>query len=690
MRSDYYFDSFKYFPRVRTSRIVFEDFDPERIKSSLMNEAELSEEVAGTISFEVTERIQKLNLKFLSAPLIRELVCVALLEHNYEHARARYTRLGLPLYDVDKLISKGDNENANLQHNPETIHKLAADVIFDQYSLLDSLPLHLADAHMAGVIHIHDLEYFPTRPFCQEHDLRFFLKKGLTVDGQGVHTAVAGPAKHPEVAILHAAKALAAAQTNWAGGQGYDSFNIWLAPFLEGLSYKRIKQLAQMFIYELSQMYVARGGQTVFSSISLECGVPKSVMDVPAVLPGGLMRDRITYGDYLDEANAFFNAFMDVYSEGDHVGKMFNFPKCEVKLRREYIEKYEDEYLKVAKLASKFGTPYFLNLIPDYMPDISNSQCCRLIFSPDSKELEDFYNGNLRMGSLQMVTINLPRLAYETRGNDDALFELLEDRMDLAKEVLLKKREIIKKRMSDGALPFCSMDCNGEPYLNVDKQFLNIGFVGLNEMLKAHVGTELHEEKDSWRFGLKTIQHMVKLTNLFSEETGLRFGCLQTPAESTAHRLALIDSKVFGKNAVVQGDGEPYYTNSSHVRPSAAISLLDRVQIESSFHPLTRGGVIFHVWLGEKNPSPEALLNLTRRIATKTLTAYFSYTMDLTMCQKCKSVMSGLLSVCTVCGATGNDIEQWSRITGYYQRVRGWNPGKKAELKDRHRYVIYA
>ncbi|UCD96989.1 MAG: anaerobic ribonucleoside-triphosphate reductase, partial [Candidatus Bathyarchaeota archaeon] len=543
----------------------------------------------------------------------------------------------------------------------------------------------------AGAIHIHDLEYFATRPFCQEHDLRFFLRKGLVVDGRGVHTAVAGPAKHPEVAILHAAKALAAAQTNWAGGQGYDFFNVWLAPFLKGLSYDRLMQLAQMFIYEMSQMYVARGGQTVFSSIALECAVPEIIQDVPAVLPGGKSSDTITYSDYFDEANAFFNAILDVYMKGDFSGKMFNFPKCEVKLRPEYLEKFEDEYLKVSALASKFGTPYYLNLCPDYMPDIVNSQCCRLIFTPDGDELKDFHKGAMRMGSLQVVTINLPRIAYDAKGSDSRLFEILDSRMDLAKEVLLTKRKIVKERMKEGSLPFCTMDCYGEPYLNLDKQVLNIGFVGLNELLKAHLNMELHDDPSSWRFGLEVINHMVNRVDTYAEETGYRFGCIQTPAESCAHRLALIDRKTLGSTAVVQGDngnGGVYYTNSSHVRPSSGISLPERMQIEASFHPLTKGGAIMHIWLGEEHPSPEALWKLTKRIATKSLASYFAYTRDITICRVCGTMEGSLQVRCKNCGATADELEHWSRITGYYQQLRGWNAGKVQEFKDRHRYIL--
>jgi ribonucleoside-triphosphate reductase len=325
------------------------------------------------------------------------------------------------------------------------------------------------------------------------------------------------------------------------------------------------------------------------------------------------------------------------------------------------------------------------------MPDIVNSQCCRLIFTPDGEELKDFYSGTLRMGSLQVVTVNLPRLAYEANGDDDKLFEFLDERMDLAKDVLLVKRGIIQDRLKEGLLPFCSMNCDGKTYLDIDKQALNIGFVGLNELLKAHVGMELHQGGDAWRLGLKIIQHMIERATSFSKETKLRFGCIQTPAESCAHRLALVDLKTYGGKVVVEGDstnGAIYYTNSSHVRPSADISLPEKIRIESSFHPLTRGGAILHIWLGEANANPESLWKLTRHIASNSLAAYFTYTRDLTICTKCSTVTSGLLSECPRCGASGDDVEQWSRITGYYQRIRGWNAGKQMELRDRRRHFI--
>lgn len=681
-------DHNKEYLMVRTSRNTIEKFDREKIVKSLIKETGLDRKTAEEIALDVEETIRRSKIKFISAPLIREIVNVKLLERGLEKERANYTRLGLPVYDVTQIIEKGVRENANLQHNPETIHKLVADWVMKEYALLKVLPLHLADAHMRGEIHIHDLEYFATRPYCFQHDLRWFLKNGLRVDGTGENTAVAGPAKHPEVAILHAAKALAAAQTNFAGGQGLDFFNVWLAPYMQGLSYERIKQLAQMFIYEMSQMYVARGGQTVFSDIDIEYGVPKICQDLPAVLPGGKVRDSITYGDFEEEAILFAKALTEVYLEGDYLGKPFFFPKPNYKLRKECFKKegFDDFMILVHKVVAKFGTPYFLNLLAGYLPDNVFAQCCRLVLAPDNQDWEDFKRGCMRTGSLQVVTINLPRIAYEANGDDERLFEILEERMKLAREVIELKREIIIKRMKQGALPFLTQDVDGEPYYRIDKVVRSIGFVGLNEMLKAHIGEELHESKDAWKFGLEVIKRMMDVTMEWSVETGQRWVITQTPAESCAHRLALLDLKEFNGKAIVQGNvetGAVYYTNSSHVRVSADIPLFERLKIEGSFHPLCNGGMMAHVWIGESSPNPELLWELTKKIATKTLIGYWAYTKDMTFCRSCGKLSGGINRNCPFCNS--GDVEWYSRVTGYYQRVSGWNDGKRQELLDRKR-----
>ena len=205
-------------------------------------------------------------------------------------------------------------------------------------------------------------------------------------------------------------------------------------------------------------------------------------------------------------------------------------------------------------------------------------------------------------------------------------------------------------------------------------------------MLKAHTGEELHESKSAWRFGLEVIRYMMDIATEWSKDTGLRWVITQTPAESAAHRLATLDVREFGEKAVVQGDGSSgvvYYTNSSHCRVSADIPLFERLRIEGAFHPLCNGGMMAHVWMGESSPNPELMWELTRKIATKTLIGYWAYTKDMTYCRKCGKMEGGIKATCSYCGS--EDVECYSRITGYYQRVNGWNDGKRRELMDRKR-----
>ncbi|MFQ6010478.1 MAG: anaerobic ribonucleoside-triphosphate reductase, partial [Candidatus Aenigmatarchaeota archaeon] len=239
---------------VRTSAEVFEKFNRKRITDSLVKETGLDEERADRVAHETEKFLKSINVSFMSSQLIREIVNAKLLEHGMEKERLQYTRIGLPVFDITKMINMGTKENANLQYNPETIHKLMADHMSREYALTKVLNPKLSEAHLEGQIHIHDLDYFCTRPFCFSHDVRFFLKRGFKPDGTGNHTSIAGPARKPEVAILHAAKVLAASQVNCAGGQGFSYFNTFIAPLVRGLEYKKIKQLAQMYIYEMSQM----------------------------------------------------------------------------------------------------------------------------------------------------------------------------------------------------------------------------------------------------------------------------------------------------------------------------------------------------------------------------------------------------------------------------------------------------
>ncbi|MFA5296475.1 MAG: anaerobic ribonucleoside-triphosphate reductase, partial [Methanoregulaceae archaeon] len=345
-------------PPVRTTDGHIVDWDRNRIVDQILGETKLvqtfygyesaSEETAQEIARLVEQRICALGLRALSGPLIREIVNITLLEKGMVQYRNVCTRVGTPVYDAHLIdVGRGfeAKDNANLQENAETSHKKKADKISKEQYLLQ-LPPHLADHHLSGDIHIHDLEYFGTRPFCQDWDLRYFLYYGLMPDGNGTKASVAGPAKRPEVAVLHAVKALGSAQTNFAGGQGYYNFLTFLAPFFERMPYEEIRQHMQMFVYEMTQMMVARGGQLVFSSVQLSPGVPALWKDKPCVYKGkvwdGTSAPLRVYREFEREVRLLFKAIMEVMLEGDYWGKPFSFPKPEISIEPDFMEEDEE------------------------------------------------------------------------------------------------------------------------------------------------------------------------------------------------------------------------------------------------------------------------------------------------------------------------------------------------------------
>ncbi len=687
---------------VRTSRGTLEPFDYRMIEQSLIKETGIAAETATHVAREVEAKLRKLKVNYLSAPLIREITTVQLLEEGLEEARSKYTRLGMPVHDVTHLIEQGSKENANLHHNPETIHKFAGDQILREYLLVKVLPGHIGDAHMRGDIHLHDADYFAVRPNCLQHDLSWFFENGLRVDGTGKHTSVAAPPKHAMVAALHAAKVLASSQTNMAGGQSLDNFNIFMAPFFTGMSYDEVKQVAQAFVYEMNMQYVARGGQVVFSNIDIELTVPKYLADRPAVGPKGKITG--TYSDYHDELVTFTNALLDVFIDGDALGKPHLFPNTIVKVRDSAFRDPEQRemLLKVHRLFSKYGTPYILNLLPDWQHDAVNSMGCRTRLSGDWADKQGYENpsmSTMRTGNIHYNTVNLPRIALEANGDDARVFEILDTRLGIIKDALSIKHDIVDKRLHENRiLPFLTQKGkDGVEYYRFRDLTHTVGFVGLNEFTKVHTGAALHEAQDAYDFGMDLIKYMRDWADSMTDLTGWRWTLTQTPAESTAGRFARLDMKEFGNRAIVNGDpakGAVYYTNSSHVQVNADVPLFERAKMDGEFHPICNGGHIAHLFLGEGTPDPEGLMSLTEKICRNTNVGLFDYTRDLTTCRSCATVSGGLLNACPNCGGKGADLEYYSRITGYCQRIGsgdsagGWNDAKIAELRDRKRYCV--
>jgi len=640
------------------------------------------------------------------------------------------------VYDAH-LIDIGEGfeaqENANLQDNAETSHKKKADKICkEQYMLL--LPPKLADAHLSGDLHVHDLEYFGTRGFCQDWDLRYFFYYGLMPDGSGTKASVAGPAKKPEVAILHAVKILGSAQTNFAGGQGFFNFLTFIAPYLEGCSYEEIEQLMQMFVYEMTQMQVARGGQLVFSSVQLTPGVPNIWRDKPVVYKGavcdGDQASLRTYGEFEREVRLAFKALMNVMLNGDYWGKPFNFPKPEIAIELQFIEEddefntknhdlptYGELYDLAFELTAKYGTPYFDNKIPEYRgagEGVSCYQCCAYSFktSPDDEDFQDkmyFKDGkHFSMGGWQVITLNCPRAAYRAEGDDELLFTELKRQMDLAVEVLNVKAKWMTKIVESGRMPFATQRPKdpytgekGDVAVYLDELVYIIGVVGINEMVLYHYGKQMHEDKGALKLAIRAMTEMELYAKELSQREDMTISFSRTPAETTAQRFAVADllNKEYKDKAlrVVKGDVERalsiindtrdlpiYYTNGTHVPPNADISLAERINIEHIFFPIVDGGDIMHIFLGEGYPDPRGIKSLALKVAKSTQAGYFAFTKDMTVCMDCSHVTMGLKDACEKCHSKNLDFI--SRITGYLQAVSGWNEGKKQELLDRIRY----
>ncbi|MBW3015414.1 anaerobic ribonucleoside-triphosphate reductase [Candidatus Woesearchaeota archaeon] len=662
----------------------------EKIKQALLKETSITKENAEQIAEKSFKELEGIN-GILKTSLIREIVCMKLREQGLEKEHSEFVRLGLPVHEVKKIMFEYDKNNANTTYNPQTIQFNLAQPIARQYALFHLLPKKIADSHINGEIYIHDFDFFATRPFCFSHDIRFFLKNGLKTDGSGNHTASSGPAKSLSVALRHAARTMIIASNYFSGGQGFDSLNLYLAPYARGLSNHAIEHAVQGFIFQLATLNVVKGGQLPFTSASLELNMPGYLKDVPVVLPGGKVSENENYENYLDEARRIADVFTKLLMRGDHFGRPFHFPKPEYKIRKDTLKDKEVEplLLDIHKLVAKFGSPYFLNMAAPYMPDALQSQCCRYFLAPDQDFWEEIKEGTVRSGSIQTVTLNLPNIAYNVK-DESEIYPLIQERINLMRGIFDIKRECIKKVMDSGAAPFLTMDCNGKPYFKINESTNSVGFIGLNEMVKSLIGEELHESDNGWKLGLKIIKYMSDLVMEMQEKTGQRWGMVQTPAESVSWKFAELDSKNYKDKAIVQGNketGDIFYTNSSQPRYSADIDLFKRLKIDSSFHPLVKGGVISHVFLGEKNPDPEALLNLTKKICSKTLTAYYAYTKDITYCNSCSNTFGGIHQKCPSCGEE-DKIECFSRITGYYTNVKSWNKGKFKEFLERKRYGL--
>ena len=671
---------------VRTSSEEMEGWNRARIEEALIRETLLDPDTARQIATEIEEMISSAHIQMVTAPLIRELVNSKLIERGLEEERLRHTRLGVPLFDVDNMIRLPNKENANVPHGPEATNLTLAESIKKEYALIQVFSRDVGDAHMRGDIHLHDLG-FVDRPYCSGQSLEYIKKFGLNLPNS---LALAKPAKHPEVLLAHMVKFAAALQSNFAGAIGWDAVNLFFAPYLEGLSDRAVKQLAQILIFEFSQQAVARGGQAIFTDINLYWEVPRHFEDVPAIGPDGEYTGK-TYAEYEKEAQRFVWKLFEVFKEGDGAGRPFFFPKPLVHITEKFFqtEGHMDFLHHICDVAADKGNTYF---VFDRGQTAKISECCRLSFKLEKSDLEDAKTPwKMRYSALQNVTINLPRVAYQAAGDDTKLYQILRQRVDLAVKAHMQKKAFLQELIDHGPtgpLALLAMSLDGQPYLRMHRATFLVGMVGLNEMIQQHMGQELHDSQESLRLGLKIIAHMNLLCRHFSERYNMRFVLEQTPAESTAYRFAKLDLKHYPNEArqVVKGDifrNEVYYTNSTLFNVGSPVNPIERVRLEGRFHPLIEAGAITHVWLGEARPSKESLANFVIKIFRDTKNDQVAFSPEFTCCRSCGQNLRGLLDTCGYCGS--EDLDHITRITGYFTRVSSWNKGKLGELRDRYR-----
>ncbi|MCF6291710.1 MAG: anaerobic ribonucleoside-triphosphate reductase [Desulfobacterales bacterium] len=673
---------------VRSSQEDMTGWNRGRIVDALLRETFVDRDTAERISIDVERTISSGKVKTVTGPLIREMVNAKLLELGLEQDRRMHTRLGVPLYDVDQLLVHPNKENANVPHGPEATNMTLAEGIKKEYALLHVFSADVADAHLNGDLHMHDLGFID-RPYCSGQSLEYIKKFGLNLPHS---LSMAKPAKHAEVLLAHMVKFAAALQGHFAGAIGWDAVNLFYAPYLEELDDRAVKQLAQMLIFEFSQQAVARGGQAIFSDINIYWEVPKHFEDVPAIGPGGQYTGK-TYGAYEKQAQRFAWALFEVYKEGDASGRPFFFPKPLVHITEKFFktEGHMDFLHLICDVAADKGNTYF---VFDRGDTAKISECCRLSFKLEASDLEDAKEPwRMRYSALQNITINLPRLAHQADGNDTRLFALLTERIMLAVKGHEQKKKFIEKLLAHGEggpLSLLAMKLDGENYLRLHRCTYLVGMVGLNELVRLHLGEELHDSDQSMKFGLKVIAHMNLICKKMSEEAGMRFVLEQTPAESTAYRFAKLDLARFGDKAaaVLLGDmdkGEIYYTNSTLFNVGTTMNPVDRVQREGLFHPLIEAGSLTHIWLGEAQPDKGALADFVINVFRHTENDQVAFSPEFTTCLDCSRTSRGLVEKCIFCGS--DHVDGITRITGYFTKVSSWNKGKRGELHDRYRNI---
>ena len=574
---------------------------------------------------------------------------------------------------IDSYMNKSDwrvSENANMAHSFQGLMLHLSGSVQARYSL-EKYPEEIRQAHEHGYFHIHDLS-FGLAGYCAGWSLRDLLLEGFNLEGR----CSSGPSRHFDAALGQMVNFLGTLQNEWAGAQAFNNVDTYLAPFVrhDGLSYDEVKQAMQKFVFNLNT--TSRwGGQSPFTNLTFDLTPPAHIAS-EAVIIGGALQDN-TYGEYVEEMEMINRAFLEVMLKGDYHGRIFSFPIPTYNVTPDFPWESEVGEL-LLKLTAKYGVPYFQNFInSDLKPEDVRSMCCRL--QMDLRELRKrtgglFGAGDLT-GSIGVVTLNLPKLAYLAQGEEDFL-DLVGEYAALAKDSLEFKRKMVADNMDKGMFPFTRR------YLKngFRGHFSTIGILGGHEACLNLLGKGIETDAGT-RLMIRTLDHLRGMTARFQEETGNLYNLEATPAEGTSYRLAKIDKRLYA-DIQASGNGVPYYTNSTLLPVGHTADVFTALEHQNRLQPMYTGGTVFHSFLGESVPDTKALKSFIVKALSETKIPYISITPTFSIC-KDHGYLIGEQATCPRCG---QETEVYTRVVGYYRPVKMWNRGKQSEYKDRVEY----
>lgn len=647
---------------VRTSRLAIEEFHRNKISRSLVIEGGVPQEIADEIAAEAEDRLVRLKTIYLTAPLIREFVNAILIEKKLEEYRHKLTRLGMPVYDVVQLIRDAGDKRLNADY----VTRSSARSVLSEYVLLNYLPHKIADAHLSGVIHLSNLENWILKPNEIIHDIRFFISNNF----RGTNSP-----ESLEGALALIGNILEVTTGEISGEQTLEFFNVFLSPFAKNRTQEDLSHQITYFLTSMRRELVS-GNQNQAFSIVIDTDLPQFILKEEAVGPGGKIRGH--YEDYTAEAYRIAEATIDAFNIVSSSSRLL--PHLIIRIRKRTTTEPQVKRIieKAHELAATRSIPYF-----ELLNDTEKSA-----YSATGLRLTDDWTGQweadcLRTGSMDTIYLNLPRVAYQAKNNDDKFLTLLGEVSDLAVDGFKEKRKAISERLRQPLLPLLAG--NGAVAYFYDRSACyNLALVGFSEAVEFHLNKRMEQDKTALEFGLKILKELSKSADTASKDSELRIRVSQRPGDEAAGRLAELDVEEFGR-AVVTSDGNRgpvYYSDVPAIPLSSKTSIENRITVESQIQSFMPGGHLNLLCVASHSASN--LENLTRKAALSG-TKFQAYTRNYSSCNICNEIMPDLVPRCSKCGS--DNLTHFGRSSFDLIPFNLWPENKRRNVGTRTTYL---